>query len=103
MKILFDHSLPFHLAHGGLQTQIEQTKAALEKVGVEVEYLCWWDERQKGDVIHYFGRPTSTYIELCHQKGMKVVLAELLTGLGSRSAKARWAQKFAMETAKKFV
>lgn len=93
MKILFDHPSPFFLAHGGFQTQIEQTKAALGKIGVEVEYVRWWDEHQKGDIIHYFGRPSAGYVNFAHQKGMKVVLAELLTGLGSRSAKARMLQK----------
>ena len=47
MKVLIDHQLPFLLAHGGLQIQIEQTKAALEKIGIEVEYLRFWDSRAK--------------------------------------------------------
>jgi hypothetical protein len=38
MKILFDHRLPFSFAHGGAQIQIHQTKATLEKIGVQVEY-----------------------------------------------------------------
>jgi glycosyltransferase involved in cell wall biosynthesis len=99
MKVLFDHPLPFALAHGGLQIQIEQTKAALERCGTEVEHLRWWDGQQSGQVIHYFGRPTGDYIDLAHAKGMKVVAAELLTGLGSRSAGARLAQKSLMRAA----
>ena len=39
MKVLFHHHTPFALAHGGLQIQIVQTRAALQKLGVEVEYL----------------------------------------------------------------
>ena len=39
MKVLFDCHLPFMLAHGGMQIQIEQTRAALERLGVEVEPL----------------------------------------------------------------
>lgn len=46
MKVLFDHSFPFALAHGGFQIQIEQTKAALESLGVSVDYLRWWDDSQ---------------------------------------------------------
>ena len=42
MKVLFDHHCPFMLAHGGTQIQIEQTKAALEKLGVTVEPLLAW-------------------------------------------------------------
>jgi len=88
MKVLFDHSFPFFLAHGGFQTQIEQSKAALEAVGVEVEFLRWWDDAQRGDIIHYFGRPVGAYVDLARKKGIKFVLAELLTGLGSRRTPA---------------
>ena len=96
MKVLFDHPNPFLLAHGGFQTQIEQTKKALGAVGVEVEWLRWWDDQQNGDLIHYFGRPHPAYIRQAQAKGMKVVMSELLTGLGSRSAKARKLQKLFM-------
>ena len=98
MKVLFDHPSPFALAHGGFQIQIEQTKAALERRGVEVEHLRWWDEKQTGQIIHYFGRPAGGYIDFAHDKGIKVVVAELLTGLGSRSTGARFAQKSLMRT-----
>ena len=56
MKILLNCRLPFALAHGGMQTQIEQTQAALIALGLEVEPLRWWDATQTGDLIHYFGR-----------------------------------------------
>jgi glycosyltransferase involved in cell wall biosynthesis len=86
MKVLFDCHLPFMLVHGGMQIQIEQTMAALGMVGVSVEPLRWWDENQTGDILHHFGRvPINTVVQ-AQQKGMKVVLAELLTGTGSRSA-----------------
>lgn len=93
MKVLFDHPWPFMLAHGGFQIQIEQTKAALGQSGVDVEMLRWWDDCQGGAIIHYFGRPTASYIDLAHRKGLKVVIAELLTGLGSRSRRAQLLQK----------
>lgn len=96
MKILFDHSLPFALAHGGVQIQIEQTKQALEKVGVEVEFLRWWDASQRGDILHYFGRPSSFLTSLAQQKGMKVVLADLLTAQGSRPPWAHWLHRAAL-------
>ena len=57
MKILFDVSTPFMLAHGGAQIQIEQTRAALESIGGPVENLRWWDDAQTGDILHYMGRP----------------------------------------------
>jgi glycosyltransferase involved in cell wall biosynthesis len=86
MKVLFDCHVPFMLAHGGMQIQIEQTKAGLEAVGVEVEYLRWWDDRQTGNILHHFGRMPAGQIELARQKGITVVMAELLTGAGSRSS-----------------
>ena len=55
MKILLHNHVPFMLAHGGAQTQIEQTKAGLEKIGAEVEYLRWYDGSQRGDVLHFSG------------------------------------------------
>jgi glycosyltransferase involved in cell wall biosynthesis len=100
VKVLFDHPNPFLLAHGGFQIQIEQTKKALEAAGVEVEWLRWWDDQQKGDLIHHFGRPHPGYIRQAHAKGIKVVMSELLTGLGSRSGMARKAQKIIMTMAK---
>jgi glycosyltransferase involved in cell wall biosynthesis len=84
MKVLFDHPTPFALAHGGLQIQIIQTRKALEKLGVEVEFLRWWDGYQAGDILHYFGRPGTDWLRLAQGKGMKVVLADLLTAQGSR-------------------
>jgi glycosyltransferase involved in cell wall biosynthesis len=99
MKVLFDHPQPFLLTHGGFQIQIEQTKGALEEVGVEVEYLRWWDDGQLGDLIHYFGRPPGYYIEAAQKKGMKVVLGDLLTEMGSRPKWVRRAQRAAMSLA----
>ena len=96
MKVLFDHPNPFLLAHGGFQTQIEQTKKALEAVGVEVEWLRWWDGKQRGDLIHYFGRAHPAYIRQAQMKGIRVVMSELLTGLGSRGAMSRKLQKLFM-------
>jgi len=103
VKVLFDHPTPFLLAHGGLQTQIEQTKRALEDSGFEVEWLRWWDDEQKGDLIHYFGRAHPAYIRQAQAKGMKVVMSELLTGLGSRSAIARKLQKLFMIVASRVL
>jgi glycosyltransferase involved in cell wall biosynthesis len=103
VKVLFDHPNPFLLAHGGFQTQIEQTKKALEAVGVEVDWLRWWDDKQKGDLIHYFGRAHPGYIRQAQGKGIKVVMSELLTGLGSRKTGARMAQKIIMNLARGFL
>jgi glycosyltransferase involved in cell wall biosynthesis len=85
MKILIHCNQPFVLAHGGLQSQIEQTQSALERIGVEVEFLRWWDENQKGDILHYFGRIPISILLGAKQKGMKVVFSDLMGGTGARS------------------
>ncbi|MEO7933691.1 MAG: glycosyltransferase family 4 protein [Chthoniobacterales bacterium] len=53
--------------------------------------------------MHYFGRPDEGYIRFAHQKGMKVVVAELHSGLGSRSSQARWAQKLLKQTCQRLM
>jgi glycosyltransferase involved in cell wall biosynthesis len=63
----------------------------------------WWDSSQNGDLIHFFGRPSVTYIGLARKKGMKIVLSELLTALGSRSASARLTQKWLIRLAKRVL
>ena len=93
MKILFEHPVPARLAHGGMQTQIDQTKAALETLGVEVEYLRWWDEGQSGDVLHFFGRMSPELILIAQQKGIRVVLSVLLAAQGARPGWKRWLQR----------
>ena len=95
MKILLNCNVPFLLAHGGAQIQIEQTRTALEKIGVEADYLRWWDDSQKADVIHHFGRFAAPLIRLAQDKGIKVVMAELLTEQGSRSRGRIRAQRWA--------
>jgi len=86
VKVLFYQLTPFAFAHGGQQIQIVQTRAALERLGVEVEFLRWWDPRQAGDLLHFFGRPRLSTLQLAQQKGIKVVLADLLAGQGARPA-----------------
>lgn len=89
VKVLFNCSLPFSLAHGGQAIQILQTMKAMEAIGIEVEPMRWWDEQQQGDLIHYVGRMPADHIRFAHQKGMKVVMAELLSGAGSQTRTQR--------------
>lgn len=85
MKILFNHNFPFALAHGGMQTQIEQTQAALQSVGLEVEPLRWWDDLQRGDLIHYFGIVPLEHIQFAQGKGIPVVMTNVLSFACNRS------------------
>ena len=103
MKILFNCPLPFALAHGGMQTQIEQTQAALIALGLEVEPLRWWEATQSGDLIHFFGRMPAEHIKLARKKKLPVVIGELLTGAGSRSSSQLRLQKFINRTIKRLV
>jgi glycosyltransferase involved in cell wall biosynthesis len=93
MKVLVDCSMPFNLAHGGQAIQIERTMAALVAAGIEIEPLRWWDSNQEADIIHYFGRMPAGHIRFAQQKGIKVVMAELLTAQGSRSPSQLFRQK----------
>jgi glycosyltransferase involved in cell wall biosynthesis len=103
MKVLFDHHQPFSLAHGGLQGQIEQTRTALEAIGLVVEPLRWWDPHQTGDIIHYFGRLPAPYIEQAHQKGVKVVMSDLMGALGARPAFVRAFQRLLMQATRRIL
>jgi glycosyltransferase involved in cell wall biosynthesis len=103
MKVLFDHSNPFFLGHGGFEIQIEQTRKALQEIGVEVEYIRWWDSNQSGDVIHFFGRPQPSYIGSAHAKSIQVVMSELLTGLGARPFISRLIQRALILTSRNLL
>ena len=85
MKILINASLPFALAHGGAQIQIEQTLAGLLSVGVEAEPLRWWDDRQRGDLIHYFGVPPPDHIRHAKDKDIPLVMTNLFTAACNRT------------------
>jgi glycosyltransferase involved in cell wall biosynthesis len=100
MKVLLENHTPFMLAHGGAQIQIEQTKAALEKLGVTVEPLRWWDETQTGDVLHHFAGIPIHIQRLAHQKGMRVVMSAFMSGLGSRPAWKRFMQQMVLRAAR---
>ncbi len=73
------------LAHGGAQVQIEQTKAALAQIGVETGYLEWWNEAQRGDILHHVGAMPIPLIRLARDKGWRVVITILLTEQCNRS------------------
>jgi glycosyltransferase involved in cell wall biosynthesis len=103
MTILFDHPEPALLAHGGMLIQIRQTKAALEALGCQVDYVRWWDETQRTDILHYFGRMPPHLLRLAQAKGIKVVLAELFTAQGSRTRWQLWRQRQAIRLLRSFM
>jgi glycosyltransferase involved in cell wall biosynthesis len=103
MIILFDHPEPALLAHGGMLIQIQQTKAALEALGCQVDYLRWWDETQRADILHYFGRMSPNLLRLAQAKGIKVILAELFTVQGSRTQWQLWWQRQTIRLLRAFL
>jgi glycosyltransferase involved in cell wall biosynthesis len=103
MKIILDCHVPAMLAHGGAQIQIGQTQHALQAIGIEAEFMRWWDTRQTGEVIHFFGRMPADQIRFAQKKGMKVVMAELLTASGSQNAAQRLARRVFRWTAENFA
>jgi len=84
VKILFDHHSPFVLAHGGFALQIQATHDALRGLGCDVSYLRWWEDQTQPDLIHYFGPCPAWYLRFARAKGIKTVVTQLHTGLGSR-------------------
>ncbi|MBA3606931.1 MAG: glycosyltransferase family 4 protein [Chthoniobacterales bacterium] len=98
MKILFDHPSPFMLAHGGFATQIEQTKRALEALGVSVEYLRWWDAGMKADLIHHFAPASTDYLSRAQAQKIPVAMTTLFTETCNRSSKQLAWQKWITRT-----
>jgi glycosyltransferase involved in cell wall biosynthesis len=96
VKIIFNCHIPFMMAHGGQQIQIEQTKAALEQLGLSVEPLRWWDDKQTGDVLHQFARVPMYLLEMAHEKGMKVVTSAFLSAPGARPRWVRLVHKLGL-------
>jgi glycosyltransferase involved in cell wall biosynthesis len=86
MKVLLNCHVPFALAHGGAQIQITQTLRCLPLVGVEAEPLRWWDDSQRGDLIHHFGRPPVALLRLAREQGLRFVVSPFLSGAGARPA-----------------
>jgi glycosyltransferase involved in cell wall biosynthesis len=79
MKVLIHHASPFALAHGGVQVQIERTAASLTGIGLQVEFLRWWDPDQRGDLLHIFGPARVDLIQGARTRGMPVVLTSFFS------------------------
>jgi glycosyltransferase involved in cell wall biosynthesis len=86
-----------------VQTQIEQTKTALIRLGVEVEFFRWYDENQTGDILHFFGRIPTNLLLLARRNGLKVVVSDLLGGPARRSPGKLRLQHATILTVKKFL
>lgn len=92
MRVLIDHSMPFLLAHGGVQVQIERTSAALNEVGVETEHLRWWDPKQECDLIHFFGPIDFAYLMQARHRRIPVVLTSFFSQTCNRTSFRLWCE-----------
>ena len=96
MKVLLHHLEPFALAPGGVQKQIVHTSKALREIGVEADFLRWYDGSQAGDLLHFFGRIPVPLLELAHENGMKVVISESQAEMGSLPNVRLWLRRCLM-------
>jgi glycosyltransferase involved in cell wall biosynthesis len=103
MKIVIDHHSPFILAHGGFQIQIEQTYKALLGMDAQVEMMRWWDDKQAPNLIHFFGKANTGYLQKAKSKGIATVVSELHTGLGSHSRTKKYIQSKVIGAVKRFM
>jgi glycosyltransferase involved in cell wall biosynthesis len=93
LKILIDNNHSFAYAHGGIQNFIENSIEHLNLIGVEAETLRWWDVSQKGDLIHFFYRPSEEYLRIL--KGKKKIVTNVLLGpLSSMNIYQRQLRKY---------
>lgn len=97
MKVLFHHHTPFALENGGFRRQIIGTKDALESLGIEVEYLRWYDGSQRGDILHFFGRMPMEMFRQAQEKRMKIVITDSFTDKGPRSRVQLRLQRMAIQ------
>src|SRR4051794_16248268 len=103
MKVIFSFDFPFFLSHGGCTTLIEELHRALCEIGVEVEFERWWDEKQTGDIIHVFCRPSILNVRQAHAKGIKYVMTDLLDQVASRSRLKLFLQRSVIRAATALV
>jgi len=97
VKVIFYHANPFFLAHGGTQTLIESLMSEIAQLGVEVEPARWWDDRQRGDILHFINRPGTSLLHGARQKGIRTVMTENIDETSSRSGLQLWLRRFAFQ------
>jgi len=101
MKVLFDAKPPFAWAHGGAQVLVEKLMQHLPELGVEVEPLRWWDEKQFGDILCLFYWPNNSIL-YAKKRGLKIVNYVFLDGFTSKSEMSLLARKLFIKTFRRF-
>lgn len=86
MKVGFIAPLGIATVNGGVRTQALQTAAALQKLGVEVEFISPWQESINVDLVHVFvaGIDNLGILTRCSELGIKIALSPVF--FSNRSA-----------------
>jgi glycosyltransferase involved in cell wall biosynthesis len=101
MKIAFDAGHPFHWADGGIRVLSERVFNSLQKKGIDVQPVRWWDKEQKYDLLQTFYYPNNiTRYSLA--RGVRTVAYTCLDGLTSRSPLMSQIGRFEMEFYRRF-
>ncbi|OVE74984.1 hypothetical protein BVX97_05980 [bacterium E08(2017)] len=103
MKVIFSHIIPFSLGDGGVRTLVTSIQNELLAIGINVENEKWWDTEQKGDILHFFGRPQSSHILFAKRAGYKTVMTEFLDMTSNRSPSTLFFQKSAIKLARSLM
>ncbi|KAA6303733.1 MAG: hypothetical protein EZS26_000284 [Candidatus Ordinivivax streblomastigis] len=87
MKVLLFDTTNAFLTPGGKTTHALKLQQELSKLGVEVEFVRWWDESQSDcDIIHFLATNTSV-AKLAQARGKKTVLNLIFDFESSKSGK----------------
>ena len=103
MKVLFDHDLPFSLAHGGMQHFVSALMKHVARLGVDAEPLRWWDSGQRGDIIHFVQKPRPLTLEYALRQGYRTVLTEFMDKVCSESILQLWLRRQACRLLRRVV
>ena len=66
-----------------------------------MEFLRWWGRGQRGDLIHYFGTPSNSFLDIARNAGMPVVMTNLFSETCNRSDARLARQGWLIQTALK--
>lgn len=103
MNVLFFTFEPLALSNRPRVEQILRTYDALQRLNVQVEFLRWYDGRQRGDILHFYGRISSDLLALAHASGMKVVVTDWFSTGALRSPMQVTVRRVAMRIAERIL
>jgi hypothetical protein len=84
MKVKIFPEYPFSLVYGGIEIRSQRTLNALKKIGVDVDFLNYYEKDDNYDILHIFGNPPSIF-ELVKNKGNKKIVISSVNGFEGMS------------------